>query len=194
LSDPPPFDPDEAPADPIEKFHMWLSSAVDPQPRAMVLSTVDQDGHPDARVVMLRDVSADGWSFSTSALSPKGTQLAATPWAALTWHWPAQGRQIRARGPVDMTDGTADFLARPPDSRAEAIVGRRQSEPLTDLDELRAALSDAAAQIDDVPPDWTRYLLRPNEVQFFQIDPSRAHVRLRYDRTGDGWTRSLRWP
>ncbi|HEY0804469.1 MAG TPA: pyridoxal 5'-phosphate synthase, partial [Pseudonocardiaceae bacterium] len=192
--DRPPFDPDEAPADPIEKFHMWLSSAVDPQPRAMVLSTVDQHGHPDARVVMLRDVSADGWSFSTSALSPKGTQLAATPWAALTWHWPAQGRQVRARGPIDTTDGTADFLARPPDSRAEAIVGRRQSEPLTDLDELRTALSDAAAQIDDVPSDWTRYLLRPNEVQFFQIDPARAHVRLRYDRTGDGWTRSLRWP
>ncbi len=192
MSDRSAFDPDQAPADPIALFEAWLSAAVDPLPRAMVLSTVDRFGHPDARVVMLRTVSAVGWSFSSSALSPKGVQLAEVPQAALTWHWPAQGRQIRARGPVHALDGTADFLARPPESRAEAVVGARQSRPLSELAELRGAL--ASADVTTAPPDWTRYELRPTEVQFFQVAADRGHVRLRYDRTGDTWTRSLRWP
>jgi pyridoxamine 5'-phosphate oxidase len=190
MSDRPAFDPVSAPADPMALFRTWSAAAADS--RAMVLSTVDQFGHPDARVVMLRGISAAGLSFSSSALSPKGTQLAAMPWAALTWHWPTEGRQIRARGPVQALDGTSDFLARPPDSRAEAVVGSRQSQPLTDLADLRTAL--AAAEVDSAPPDWTRYELRPTEMQFFQIAPDRVHIRLRYDHDGDTWRHSLQWP
>ena len=195
MSDRPAFDPVSAPADPIELLQMWLSAAVDPLPRAMVLSTVDQLGHPDARIVMLRGISeapSAGLSFSSSALSPKGRQLADTPWAALTFHWPGHGRQIRVRGPVAATDGAGDFAARPPGSRAEVVVGSRQSEPLTDLAELRTALADA--EIDAAPADWTQYTLRPTEFQFFQIDPDRVHIRLRYDRAADSWQHCLQWP
>lgn len=192
MGDRPAFDPGQAPDDPIEQFQMWLSSATDQLARAMVLSTVDEFGHPDARVVMLRGVSETGWSFSSSALSPKGRQLAAVPWAALTWLWPASGRQVRARGPVAAMDGSADFLARPPGSRAEVVVGRRQSEPLADLGVLRSAL--AGADVLAMPSDWTSYELRPVVVEFFELDPARAHVRLRYERSGDTWTRGLRWP
>ncbi|HEX4724514.1 MAG TPA: pyridoxamine 5'-phosphate oxidase family protein [Pseudonocardiaceae bacterium] len=201
MSDRPAFDPDSAPADPIELLRTWLSAAVDlprvdPLPRATVLSTVDEFGHPDARVVMLRGISpapSAGLSFASSALSPKGRQLADTPWAALTFHWPGQGRQVRVRGQVTAAEGAADFAARPPGSRAEVVVGSRQSEPLSDLAELRAAL--ASADVDAAPADWTQYTLRPAEFQFFQIDPDRVHVRLRYDRADDDtWRRRLQWP
>jgi pyridoxamine 5'-phosphate oxidase len=192
MGDRPAFDPAQAPDDPIDLFQMWLSSATDQFARAVVLSTVDKFGHPDARIVMLRGVSTAGWSFSSSALSPKGRDLADTPWAALTWWWPASGRQVRARGAVVATDGAADFLARPADSRAEVVVGRRQSSPMADLDELRSAL--AQADVTAVPADWTSYELRPNEVEFFELASDRVHVRLRYDRAGDTWTRGLRWP
>jgi pyridoxamine 5'-phosphate oxidase len=187
MSDRSPFDPN-----PLAQFEKWLAAAVDPQPRAMVLSTVDELGHPDARVVMLRGVSAAGWSFSSSASSPKGGQLARRPSAALTWYWPAQGRQIRARGEVFASDGTSDFLARPPDSRAEVAIGSRQSTPLADPADLTSAL--ATADVETAPPDWTRYELRPSEVQFFQLEADRAHVRIRYDRTDSGWTRTPLWP
>lgn len=195
MSDRPAFDPGSVPDDPVELFQMWLSDAVDPLPRAMVLSTVDRLGHPDARVVMLREVSATaGLSFSSSALSPKGDQLAAVPWAALTWHWAGQGRQVRVRGPVLVSDGTSDFLARPAGSRAEVVVGSRQSRPLGELAELRAAL--ASADVAVAPFDWMRYELRPTEVQFFQLEADRVHVRMRYDRVGGGdeWRHSLVWP
>jgi pyridoxamine 5'-phosphate oxidase len=192
MGDRPAFDPAGAPDDPLELFQMWLSSATEPMARAMVLSTVDRFGHPDARVVMLRGVSAAGWSFSSSASSPKGHQLSRTPWAALTWWWPAAGRQVRARGSVVALDGSADFLARPAESRAEVVVGRRQSAPLADLGELRSAL--AGADVTVVPEDWTSYELRPVEVDFFELSTERVHVRLRYDRDGDTWTRGLRWP
>ena len=192
MSDRPAFDPVSAPDDPIALFQMWLSDTDDPQPRATVLSTVDEFGHPDARVVMLRGVSAAGLSFASSALSPKGRQLAEVSWAALTFYWPKPGRQIRVRGPVTAAEGTADFAARPPGSRAEVVVGSRQSRPLGALAELRAAL--AAADVHSAPADWTRYELRPTEFQFFQIDPDRVHIRLRYDRANDTWRHSLLWP
>ena len=192
MGDRPAFDPAQASDDPIEEFQVWLSSATDQLARAMVLSTVDEFGHPDARIVMLRGVSAAGWSFSSSALSPKGRQLADTPSAALTWWWPASGRQVRARGAVVATDGAADFRTRPAESRAEVVVGRRQSAPLADLDELRSAL--AAADVTAVPADWTSYEMRPTEVEFFELSADRVHLRLRYDRAGDTWTRGLRWP
>jgi pyridoxamine 5'-phosphate oxidase len=118
--------------------------------------------------------------------------LAAAPWAALTWYWPEQGRQIRARGSVRAVDGASDFLARSPAGRAEAVVAARQSEPLESIDALGAAL--AAAEPDQVPEGWTRYQVCPTEVQFFQIDASRQHVRVRYELTDNIWSHTLLWP
>lgn len=190
----PSFDP-SVPDQPMDLFASWLRSAVTagvPQPNAMVLSTVDDLGHPDARVVILRSADTSGWSFASIATGPKGTQLAAVPWAALTWYWPQQGRQIRARGPVRAVDGASDFLARSPAGRAEAVVAARQSEPLQSIDDLDAAL--ASAEPDQVPEAWTRYQVSPTEVQFFQIATSRQHVRVRYELTDNTWSHTLLWP
>jgi pyridoxamine 5'-phosphate oxidase len=190
----PTFDPSSVPAAPSDLFASWLAAAVaagEPQPNAMVLSTVDDLGRPDARVVILRDADSSGWWFASTAVGPKGAQLAATPWAALTWYWPLLGRQIRARGPVRAHDGASDFLARSPAGRAEAVVATRQSRPLGSIDELGAALTAAT---DEVPKGWTRYQVCATEVQFFQIATSRQHARVRYDLTNDTWSHTLLWP
>lgn len=198
----PTFDVAEAPADPVSLFAEWLTSAVEagvPEPHVGVLSTVEENGLPDARALVLRDLTAEGWWFATGATSPKGRQLAAHPAAAFTWYWPAQGRQIRVRGRVraDQEAGRRDFLGRAPIGRAEALVGH-QSEPLPDLDHLAEALATAQARVaaepDLIAEDWTRYVLRPEEAQFFQAHPARTHVRLAYRRAGTGWTRTLLWP
>jgi pyridoxamine 5'-phosphate oxidase len=150
--------------------------------------------------LILKDVDDRGWWFAGSSASPKGTQLAARASAALTFYWPVVGRQIRVRGTVEAAgpaESARDFLARAPGGRAEALVGR-QSQPLADPAQLGAAFEDAAARVaadpELVAADWTRYVVRPIEVQFFQGDRQRQHVRMRYQRTEDGWTRDLLWP
>jgi pyridoxamine 5'-phosphate oxidase len=198
-----PFDTDDLPANPQQLFASWLSDALAanaPEPHAMVLSTVDAHGRSDARTLILKDVDERGWWFASSADSPKGIQLAKHASAALTFYWPTLGRQIRVRGLVGVAEAEAsaqDFLARAPGGRAEALVGH-QSEPLRDRAELRAALDDAKARVAADPglvaPAWTRYVVQPGEVQFFQGDVERQHVRVRYQSGELGWERTLLWP
>ncbi|HEY2701260.1 MAG TPA: pyridoxal 5'-phosphate synthase [Pseudonocardiaceae bacterium] len=198
-----PFDTDDLPANPQRLFAGWLSDALAanaPEPHAMVLSTVDAHGRSDARTLILKDVDERGWWFASSADSPKGIQLAKHASAALTFYWPTLGRQIRVRGLVGVADAEVsaqDFLARAPGGRAEALVGH-QSEPLRDRAELRAALDDAKARVAADPglvaPAWTRYVVQPAEVQFFQGDVERQHVRVRYQSGELGWERTLLWP
>lgn len=199
----PAFDPAVVPDDPVTLFVDWIVGAIEagvPEPHVAILSTVDDSGQPDARALILKDVDQRGWWFASSSTGPKGTQLAARPFAALTWYWPAQARQIRVRGEVSAADPEAsaqDFLARAPGGRAEALVGR-QSEPLADPARLTEALADAEARIaaepDVVAKDWTRYVLRADEVQFFQGNQQRKHIRVAYRRAGDDWSHTLLWP
>src|SRR5271154_1704701 len=101
--DPADFDPESVPDDPADLFATWLASAIDAgvsEPHAMTLSTCDSDGRPDARVLILKDVDADGWWFATASHSATGQQLASQPSAALTFYWPALARQVRIRGGV----------------------------------------------------------------------------------------------
>ncbi len=198
-----PFDTEALPTDPQALFTTWIHEALaanTPEPHAMVLSTVDAHGQSDARTLILKDVDERGWWFASSADSPKGIQLAKHASAALTFYWPAMGRQVRVRGLVGVADpavSAQDFLARAPGGRAEALVGR-QSEPLRDRAELRAALDEAKARVEADPglvaPAWTRYVVQPNEVQFFQGDAQRQHVRVRYQSSEHGWERALLWP
>ncbi|HVV22987.1 MAG TPA: pyridoxal 5'-phosphate synthase [Pseudonocardiaceae bacterium] len=199
----PTFDPDTVPDHPTTLFTEWLVAAIDAgavEPHVVVLSTVDGAGHPDARALILKDVDEDGWWFASSSAGPKGAQLANNPWAALTCYWPVHGRQVRVRGQVyrgTPEDAARDFLARAPGGRAEALVGR-QSQHLADRRHLEAALHRAEARLaadpDLVAADWTRYQLRPREVQFFQGDPARQHVRVRYTVNNGTWSHSLLWP
>jgi len=203
VTDLPPFDPADAPAEPLSLFTAWFAEAVaagQPEPHTMSLATADADGLPDVRTVMLHGADAYGWSFATHATSRKGRQLAARPYAALGFYWPAQGRQIRIRGPVTAApaeDGQADLHARSTGALAAALVGR-QSEVLGSVEELArasAAAWDRAGQEPEAPaPTWTLYQLRPDEAEFFQGDAQRRHVRLNYRRTSEGWLKELLWP
>ncbi|MFE3178187.1 pyridoxal 5'-phosphate synthase [Amycolatopsis sp. NPDC059090] len=198
----PDFDPDRTPETPEELFLAWLTEAGDHvlAPHAVTLSTVDADGAPDARVVILKNVDEDGWAIATSSESPKGQQLTANPRAALTFFWPGRGRQVRVRGlvvPAAAEVSTDDFLARPPASRAEAYVGH-QSEVLSDPAKLVEAAEAAAEWVaenpDAAPETWTRYLIQPESVEFWQASHDRRHVRVRYRREPAGWVRERLWP
>ena len=202
----PDFNVGRAPAEPGPLFVDWLLQALEagvPDAQVVTLSTVDTEGRPDARVLVLRDVdAADGaWWFASDADSPKGRQLAATPWASLTVYWPAQGRQVRLRGRVETLDAgraAADFRSRSPASRTAALIGR-QSEPLTGAGELAQAWESAAAQLEKHPaavaPGHTLYALLAGEVEFWQGRADHRHVRLSYLRgTNGAWRRRLLWP
>ncbi|MFD4375428.1 pyridoxal 5'-phosphate synthase [Streptomyces sp. NPDC058486] len=199
----PTFDTKTAPPTPLPLFHTWFLAAVaagQPEPHTLSLATTDTDGRPDVRTVMLHDADARGWHFGSHSTSAKGRQLAARPEAALGFYWPVQGRQVRVRGHVTTAspqEAYADLHARTTGALAAALTGR-QSEVL-DSPETLAAASDAAwarAEADPAAdaPTWTLYLVEPAEVEFFQGDARRRHLRLRYRRTPDGWTRELLWP
>ncbi|MDQ0831657.1 pyridoxamine 5'-phosphate oxidase [Streptomyces achromogenes] len=199
----PPFDASSAPDDPLSLFTQWFARAVaagEREPHTMTLSTSDEEGRPDARIVMLHGADAAGWSFATHATSSKGRQLAARPYAALTFYWPVLGRQVRVRGPVTSApseEAQADLHARSTGALAAALTGR-QSDVLASAEELSAASEAAWEHARDHPtaksPTWTLYRLRPDEAEFFQGDAARRHTRLRYRRAGDAWTRDRLWP
>ncbi|HET6860811.1 MAG TPA: pyridoxal 5'-phosphate synthase [Streptomyces sp.] len=200
----PPFDTSAAPREPLALFHRWFAEAVEAgqsEPHTMSLATVDEDGLPDVRTLMLHDADARGWHFASHATSAKGRQLAATPQAALGFYWAAQGRQVRVRGPVTVgtpEESQADLHARSTGALASALVGR-QSEVLPQYGHLlrasEAAWERAQADPEADVPSWTLYVVEPTEVEFFQGDERRRHVRLRYRRDADGaWTRELLWP
>ena len=200
----PVFDPSAVPGDPVTLFLRWLEAAIRdavPAPQAMTVATADDRGRPSSRVLICKDVDGEGrWYFASAATSGKGRDLAVNPHAALSFWWPQQGRQIRIRGavvPAGQQASAADFLARPPASRAEALVGR-QSEPLDDPAELDQAFRQALARVSADPglvaPDWTLYALTADEAEFWQGDLDRRHVRLRYRRAGSAWSRQLLWP
>ena len=199
----PSFDASASASTPQAQFLAWLGQAIAEgvqEAHAMTLSTVDDDGHPDARVLILKDLDEQGWHFAASAASPKGVQLSRHSKAALTFYWPKVGRQVRIRGTaiaLDCHRNAADFLARPQGSRAAALLAR-QSDVLASADDLDAALSEQhermARQPGLVAPAWTVYAVRPECVEFWQGDTQRRHTRLRYRRALTGWEKESLWP
>jgi pyridoxamine 5'-phosphate oxidase len=199
----PAFDPGSAPDDPVTLFAQWFAEVVaagEREPHTMTLSTSDADGLPDARIVMLHGADAQGWSFATHATSSKGRQLAARPYAALTFYWPVQGRQVRVRGPVSVapsSEAQADLRVRSTGALAAALTGR-QSEVLGSVEELARASEAAWERARQEPaaesPTWTLYRLRPDAVEFFQGEERRRHVRLSYRWAAGTWVRELLWP
>lgn len=200
----PHFDVEAVPDEPVALFQEWLmhaGRAGQAEPHTMSLATVDGAGLPDVRTVMLHGADADGWTFGSHSSSAKGRQLAARPSAALGFYWPAVGRQVRVRGAVRSAGAEAsraDLHARSTGALAAALVGH-QSEVLSSLTELATASAEAWSRAEASPsipvPTWTLYVLAPVEVEFFQGDARRRHVRVRY-RRGEGgtWVRELLWP
>jgi pyridoxamine 5'-phosphate oxidase len=199
-----PFDTAQAPAQPEPLFAQWLQAAIDAgirEPHAMTLSTVDADGCPDARVLILKNIDEHGWHFAISRASPKGRQISGSPQVALTFYWPALGRQVRIRGTAhDMGEqaSSADFLARPLGSRAGALLAR-QSDVLASQEELEDGLARQLRRLEQQPdllPDsWVDYAFSPREIEFWQGSEQRRHVRLRYCRAPDAsWSKERLWP
>ncbi len=157
----------DLPAEPATLFHEWLDAAIDAQvsePAAATLSTVDDQGVPDARTLIIKDVDFSGWAFAGTASSGKGRQLAAHPAAALTVWWQPLMRAVRLRGPV--------VEASPQESEADL-----------------AARSEAARSA-VAPGDWRLWRIQPTRVEFWQGATDRRHLRIVYSR-GDGWDLSI---
>jgi pyridoxamine 5'-phosphate oxidase len=199
----PAFDTESVPGEPSALFLSWLHEAIDAgvsEPHAMTLATVDAGGRPDARVLILKDVDADGWQFATAASSAKGTQLAASPHAALSFYWREQGRQVRVRGAVAAAGpsvSAADFLAKPDGSRIAGLVGRQSAvleDPRKLALETEAASQRLAGDPFAVAEDHAVYVLTPAEAEFWQGDRQRQHVRLRYRRSVNDWITERLWP
>jgi pyridoxamine 5'-phosphate oxidase len=200
-------DPERAPDAPGPLFASWLAHAFDdavPEPHVMTLSTADAEGRPSARALMLRGVDIDdcAFVFASDAGSRKGREIAANPYAALTWYWPRHGRQIRMTGGVRTLDddiARRTFLARGEAARVSGFTGRMSAPlpgPAVYDEERRRAGAFVVANPEAVPHRHTVYRLRADEAEFFQGDPTgRFHVRLSYVRQdGRDWSRGLLWP
>jgi pyridoxamine 5'-phosphate oxidase len=181
--------------DPIEQFRDWYDRAAGEVPLAdaMALATVDSDGAPDARMVLLKGFGPDGFRFFTHLGSAKARQLEAAPRAALILYWRELDRQVRIRGGVEKlpaSDDDAYFATRPPEARIGAWASP-QSQPIADRDALDARVREIGKRFagGDIPrPDfWGGFLVRPERIEFWQGQAARLHDRFVYTRAGDGW-------
>jgi pyridoxamine 5'-phosphate oxidase len=181
--------------DPIQQFSNWFEMAVEagvPEPNAMTLATVDNDGQPSSRIVLLKGVDQRGFAFYTNYESRKGRELAQNPKAALTFFWPGLERQVCVRGvctTVSREESEAYYKSRPIGSRLGAWVSS-QSSPIPSREYLEQRLAELTARYGDnppIPPYWGGYVLQPMTVDFWQGRPSRLHDRFLYTREGTTW-------
>ncbi|MCU1385145.1 MAG: pyridoxine/pyridoxamine 5-phosphate oxidase [Acidobacteria bacterium] len=187
--------------DPIALFATLYERASSqcPEHDAMVLSTVDPDGRPSARYVLLKAFDDRGFVFYTNVESRKARALAAHPHAALTFYWPPQ-TQVRIEGGVErVTDAEADdyFGTRPRGSQIGAWASR-QSSPLTSRAELDRHIGEIDARFAGTlvprPPFWSGYRVLPSSIEFWTRDVSRLHERIVFHRDKGSWSRSLLFP
>lgn len=184
----PPLDPNQ---DPLVLFAAWLIEADKAElndPNAMTLSTVDEGGAPDARIVLLKDLDDRGFTFFTNLRSTKAVELAGDHRAALTFHWKALRRQVRVRGvvePVSDQEADAYFATRARVSRLGAWASD-QSQTLDDPTALRMRLAEAEKRFEGAepprPPHWSGYRLLPTAIEFWRDGAFRLHDRLLFER------------
>ncbi|MDH4560708.1 pyridoxamine 5'-phosphate oxidase [Pseudomonas sp. BN411] len=191
---------DQAPAEPFSLFQHWFGDAVKTEqlpvePNAMTLATVDAEGRPHCRVLLLKGLDERGFTFFSNYDSAKGEQLLANPFAAMTFFWPALERQVRIEGRVERVtpaESDAYYQVRPLGSRLGAWASP-QSRVIRDRGELESLLADTEKrfldQAPNCPPHWGGYRLLPERIEFWQGRPSRLHDRLNFRLVDGAWVR-----
>jgi pyridoxamine 5'-phosphate oxidase len=189
--------------DPMALFADWLREATAREindPNAMCLATVDADGLPDARMVLLKGVDARGFTFFTNTLSAKGRELAAHPKCALTFHWKSLRRSVRIRGEVEnVTEAEADaYFATRARSAQIGAWASQQSSPLPDRFALEGRIAQMGLKFGvgpvPRPPHWSGYRVLPAQIEFWRDRPFRLHERLVFHRAAPGWTTERLYP
>jgi len=189
--------------DPLHCFAAWLAEAEASEPNdpnAMALATVDADGQPSLRMVLLKGADPAGFVFYTNLESRKARALEDNPRAALLFHWKSRRRQVRVEGQVvPVTDEEADayFESRARQSQIGAWASR-QSAPLPDRFALEKAVARYTAKyaIGRIPrpPHWSGFRLVPQRFEFWQDGKFRLHDRAQFARDGDGWSHTRLYP
>ena len=172
----------------VALLRRWLADAERAgaaEPNAMVLATVDAMGRPTSRSVLCKGVDETGITFFTNYDSDKGAELAAAPYASVTFPWYDLGRQVHVRGPVGRVspDATADYWSKRPRGSQLGAWASHQSRPIASraelLDQLAQVTERFAGQAVPVPPNWGGYLIGPELVEFWQGRENRLHNRIR---------------
>jgi pyridoxamine 5'-phosphate oxidase len=194
-----------AAGEPFALFAEWFAEAAKSEPNdpnAMALSTVDDTGLPDVRMVLMKGYDEAGFVFYSHKASQKGRELAANPKAAILFHWKSLRRQVRIRGDVKpVTDAEADayFASRPKQAQIGAWASK-QSEPLESRFAFEQAIAKATAQhiLGEVPrpPGWSGWRIAPLRIEFWHDRPFRLHDRIEFRRDAPlgAWTKVRMYP
>lgn len=182
--------------DPIRQLNLWLKDAITSKktdPTAMIVSTIDQEGNPDSRVVLLKEITSEGLVFFTNYDSKKGQQIIANQWVSVVFFWPELERQVRIKGKaekINEEDSESYFLSRPLDSQLGAWAS-----PQSQVIESRQVLDNNYAHFKQhfenqkiaKPPHWGGFLIRPAYFEFWQGRSNRLHDRLEYVPAENSW-------
>lgn len=182
---------------PLAQFERWFSEILKSEtsdPTAMVVSTVDNKGHPDSRVVLLKGIIEGAFVFYTNYESAKGYQLLDNPFCALNFYWPQTARQVRVRGQVQKTtaiESDTYFNSRPKTSQLSALASS-QSQILPNRTILEHRLNELILEYEKKlihrPSYWGGYCVLPYEMEFWQGRDNRLHDRIQFKRDPSGWS------